>query len=104
MERPRALKTVVTGGHRRQLSLFWPSLIGLFLSYSARTPYFSLQDPVHSWKAGRGEVMTVENLFIDNLRGFLNKLATHGSMCAAAMAVLTCAATQGLSNQTCITV
>ena len=65
---------------------------------------FSWHDPVHSWKAGRGEVMTVENLFIDNLRGFLNKLATHGSMCAAAMAVLTCAATQGLSNQTCITV
>ena len=31
-------------------------------------------------------------------------MATHGSMCAAAMAVLTCAATQGLSNQTCITV
>ena len=25
---------------------------------------FSWQDPVHSWKAGPGEVMTVENLFI----------------------------------------
>ena len=24
---------------------------------------FSWQDPVHSWKAGPGEVMTVENLF-----------------------------------------
>ena len=30
---------------------------------------FSWQDPVHSWKAGPGEVMTVENLFmmIDNI-------------------------------------
>ena len=27
---------------------------------------FSWQDPVHSWKAGPGEVMTVENLFILN--------------------------------------
>ena len=25
---------------------------------------FSWQDPVHSWKAGSGEVMTMENLFI----------------------------------------
>ena len=25
---------------------------------------FSWQDQVHSWKAGPGEVMTVENLFI----------------------------------------
>ena len=25
---------------------------------------FSWQDPIHSWKAGPGEVMTVENLFI----------------------------------------
>ena len=25
---------------------------------------FSWQDPVHSWKAGPGEVMTVENLLI----------------------------------------
>ena len=25
---------------------------------------FSWQDPVHSWKAGPGEVMTVENLII----------------------------------------
>ena len=25
---------------------------------------FSWQDPVHSWKAGPGEVMNVENLFI----------------------------------------
>ena len=24
---------------------------------------FSWQDPVHSWKAGPGEVMTVENLY-----------------------------------------
>ena len=24
---------------------------------------FSWEDPVHSWKAGPGEVMTVENLF-----------------------------------------
>ena len=24
---------------------------------------FSWQDPVHSWKSGPGEVMTVENLF-----------------------------------------
>jgi hypothetical protein len=24
---------------------------------------FSWQDPVHSWKAGPGEVMTVKNLF-----------------------------------------
>ena len=24
------------------------------------------QDPVHSWKAGPGEVMTVENLFTDH--------------------------------------
>jgi hypothetical protein len=25
---------------------------------------FSWQDPVHSWKTGSGEVMTLENLFI----------------------------------------
>jgi hypothetical protein len=25
---------------------------------------FSWQDPIHSWKAGPGEVMTVKNLFI----------------------------------------
>ena len=25
---------------------------------------FSRQDPVHSWKAGPGEVMTVENLLL----------------------------------------
>ena len=25
---------------------------------------FSWQDPVHSWKAGPGEVMTVKNLFV----------------------------------------
>ena len=31
-------------------------------AYGAGT--FSWQDPVHSWKAGPGEVMTVENLFI----------------------------------------
>ena len=68
------------------------------------TGTFSWQDPVHSWKASFGEVMTMENLFIDKLTGILNKLATRRSMCAAAMAVLTCAATQGLSNQTCITV
>ena len=29
-------------------------------AFSAGT--FSRQDPVHSWKAGPGEVMTVENL------------------------------------------
>ena len=28
-------------------------------TFGART--FSWQDPVHSWKAGPGEVMTVEN-------------------------------------------
>ena len=71
-------------------------------AFGART--FSWRDPIHSWKAGTGTVMTAENLFIDNLTRILNKLAKHGSMCAAAMAVLTCAATQGLSNQTCITV
>ena len=32
---------------------------------------FSWQDPVHSWKAGPGEVMTVENLFIGTLDSFL---------------------------------
>ena len=31
-----------------------PSVLGIF----------SWQDPVHSWKAGPGEVMTVENLSI----------------------------------------
>ena len=29
-----------------------------------RAGTFSCQDPVHFWKAGPGEVMTVENLFI----------------------------------------
>ena len=32
---------------------------------------FSWQDPVHSWKAGPGVVMTVENLFY-----YMNQLAT----------------------------
>ena len=32
---------------------------------------FLWQDPVHSWKAGPGEVMTVENLFIDTVDSFL---------------------------------
>ena len=31
---------------------------------------FSWQDPVHSWKAGAGEVMTVENLFLVLLESF----------------------------------
>ena len=34
---------------------------------------FSWQDPVHSWKTGPGEVMTVENLLI-----FLLPLSQHG--------------------------
>ena len=39
---------------------------------------FSWQDPVHSWKAGPGEVMTVENLFILNQEN-LKKNKTFGS-------------------------
>ena len=31
---------------------------------------FSWQDPVLSWKAGAGEVMTVENLFLVLLESF----------------------------------
>ena len=37
----------------------------MFMEFTERNTYFkvgtfSLQDPVHSWKAGPGEVMTVE--------------------------------------------
>ena len=37
----------------------------MFIEFTERNTYFevgtfSLQDPVHSWKAGPGEVMTVE--------------------------------------------
>ena len=33
---------------------------------------FSWQDPVHSWKAGSGEVMTVENLLSYKKTLFMN--------------------------------
>ena len=33
---------------------------------------FSVQDPVHSWKAGPSEVMTVENLYL-----FINSGMSH---------------------------
>ena len=46
---------------RWQLSLSWP-IQSDHLSFGVET--FSWQDTVHSWKAGPGEVMTVENLFI----------------------------------------
>ena len=37
---------------------------------------FSWQDPVYSWKAGTGEVMTVENLFYKpRLRMYLSNLS-----------------------------
>ena len=35
---------------------------------------FSWQDPVHSWKAGPGEVMTVENLLFIYLLSFSDGL------------------------------
>ena len=40
---------------------------GPFINYGHTTfgtGTLTWQDPVHSWKAGPGEVMTVENLFI----------------------------------------
>jgi hypothetical protein len=43
---------------RWQISLSWP------IQSDHWVETFSWQDPVHSWKAGPGEVMTVENLFI----------------------------------------
>ena len=56
---------------RWQLSLSWPIVRPSVdrrlddTAFGVRT--FSWQDPVHSWKAGPGEVMTVENLFIKEI-------------------------------------
>jgi hypothetical protein len=54
---------------RWQLSLSW-TIQSDHLSFADcddtafRAGTLTWQDPVHSWKAGPGEVMTVENLFI----------------------------------------
>ena len=41
---------------------------------------FSRQDPVYSWKAGPGEVMTVENLFYLLFHAQENTYVVYGYM------------------------
>ena len=66
------LQEMVDSVPRWQLSLSWPIQsdhlsIADWMLHHVTTFWagtFSWQDPVHSWKAGPDEVMTVENLFI----------------------------------------
>ena len=74
---------------RWQLSLSWsihavrPTLDCRSDDTAFKIGTFSWQDPVHSWKAGPGEVMTVENLLSIHLQkewGHYNSLISAKSV------------------------
>ena len=67
---------------RWQLSLSWPIQSDHLLIADCDDTAFGAgtltwQDPVHFWKAGPGEVMTVENLFIYDL--LVQQVTSSGS-------------------------
>ena len=77
----------VTRFHRRwQLSLSWqantvrPSVDCRLDDTAFVAGTFSWQDPVYSWKAGPGEVMTVENLFYLLFHAQENTYVVYGYM------------------------
>jgi hypothetical protein len=62
---------------RWQLSLSWPIVRPDCDDTAFGAGTLTWQDPVHFWKAGPGEVMTVENLFIYDL--LVQQVTSSGS-------------------------